>query len=349
LKYTLETLKVEEGEGMVTVERFEELEVRSNEFWHGKRVLVTGGAGFIGSHLVDELVRRGVQVRVLDNFSTGRRENVAPVIDQIELIEGDIRDADTVHRAVQGVDYVLHQAALPSVPRSVADPLTTHAVNATGTLNVLLAAREANVKRVVYASSSSVYGDNPALPKREEMPTHPLSPYAVSKLAGENYCRAFYQVYGLPAVVLRYFNVFGPRQDPASPYAAVIPKFIAALLRGESPTIYGDGTKSRDFTYVANVVQANLLACEKDEAIGQVLNVACGERHTLFDLYSELVELTGKALPPVFAPARPGEVKHSLAAIEQAAQVLGYAPQVEWHEGLRRTVEWYMARLKVEG
>ncbi len=340
---------------MATAEQFEELEVRSNEFWHGTRVLVTGGAGFIGSHLVDELVRRGARVRVLDNFSTGRRENLhlsdlepsdlqpsnlSPST-AIDLIEGDIRDLAVVKAATQGVDYILHQAALPSVPRSVADPLTTHEVNATGTLNVLLAARQAGVKRVVYASSSSVYGDSPTLPKREDMPTDPLSPYAASKLAGENYCRAFYQVYGLPTVALRYFNVFGPRQDPASQYAAVIPKFITALLRGEPPAIYGDGTQSRDFTYVTNVVQANLLACEREEAVGQVMNVACGGRYTLLDLYRELAALTGAEVQPVFAPARPGEVKHSLAAIDRAAQALGYRPQVHWREGLRRTVGWY--------
>lgn len=308
-------------------------------FWNSKRVLVTGGAGFIGSHIVQELAQQGGQVRVLDNFATGRRENLQ--IPGLEIVEGDIRDLDAVRRAMNGVDYVLHQAALSSVPRSIADPLTTNEVNVCGTLNVLAAARDAHIRRVVYASSSSVYGDNPTLPKHEELPTRPLSPYAVSKLTGENYCCAFFNVYGLPTVSLRYFNVFGPRQDPASQYAAVIPKFVASLLRGEPPTIYGDGTQSRDFTFVANVVQANLLACEREQAIGQVMNVACGERHTLLDLYGHLEALTGVELEPVFAEPRGGDVKHSLAAIDRARQALGYAPVVDWREGLRRTVEWY--------
>lgn len=305
--------------------------------------LVTGGAGFIGSHIVDELVRRGERVRVLDNLSTGKRENLAAVIERIELIEGDIRNLETVRGAVQGVDYVLHQAALPSVPRSIADPMTSHEVNATGTLNILIAARDAQVKRVVYASSSSVYGNSPTLPKHEEMPTNPLSPYAVSKLAGENYCRAFYQVYKLPTVSLRYFNVFGPKQDPTSQYSAVIPKFIRALLRGEPPTIHGDGLQSRDFTYVANVVQANLLACEKDAAVGQVMNVACGEAYTLLDLHRDLEDLLSKSLAPVFAETRVGDVKHSLAAIERAEQLLGYQPSVGWRTGLHLTVQAYRA------
>jgi UDP-glucose 4-epimerase len=323
---------------------------------------VTGGAGFIGSHIVDELVRRGAQVRVLDNLSTGKRSNLQPSPlppfplqpsnlpepSTFELIEGDIRNLDTVRQAMNGVAYVLHQAAIPSMPRSVADPLTTNDVNVNSTLNMLLAAREAGVKRVVYASSCAVYGDSPTLPKHEDMPTNPLSPYAASKLAGEAYCRAFYVTYGLPTVALRYFNVFGPRQDPTSQYSAVIPKFVTALLRGEPPTIYGDGTQSRDFIYVSNVVQANLLACEKDEAIGQVMNVACGERYTLLDLHRELAELTGTDGSPVFAPAQPGDVKHSLAAIRQATQVLGYTPEVDWRDGLRKTVEWYEKVEQVE-
>ncbi len=307
--------------------------------------LVTGGAGFIGSHIVDELVRRGECVRVLDNFSTGKRENLSSTIEQIELIEGDIRDLGTVRNAVQGVDYVLHQAALPSVPRSVADPMTSHEVNATGMLNILIAARDTQVRRVVYASSSSVYGNSPTLPKREEMPTNPLSPYAVSKLAGESYCCAFYQVYGLPTVALRYFNVFGPRQDPTSQYSAVIPKFMMAMLRGEPPTIHGDGTQSRDFTYVANVVNANLLACERDEAIGQVMNVACGERYSLLDLHVELQRILNVEMPPAFAPARKGDIKHSLAAIEIATDRLGYVPSVKWIDGLRRTLDWCRERM----
>lgn len=304
--------------------------------------LVTGGAGFIGSHIVDELVGRGEQVRVLDNFSTGKRENLAHVSSSVDIVEGDICDRDIARQALSGVDHVLHQAALPSVPRSVADPLASNEANVTGTLNMLVAAREAGVKRFVYASSSSVYGNSPTLPKREDMPTNPLSPYAVSKLAGENYCRAFCQVYGLPTVALRYFNVFGPRQDPTSQYSAVIPRFITALQHGQVPTIYGDGLQSRDFTYVANVVQANLLACEKDAAIGQVMNVACGERYSLLDLHRELTALIGADIPPTFASARVGEVKHSLAAIECATKFLGYQPLVGWRDGLRRTVAWYM-------
>jgi nucleoside-diphosphate-sugar epimerase len=305
------------------------------------RYLVTGGAGFIGSHLVDALLERGAQVRALDNLSTGRRANLEQALAQIEFIEGDVRDGETVRRAMQKVDYVLHQAAVPSVQRSIADPLTTNEVNVTGTLNVLLAARDAKVKCVVMASSSSVYGDTPTLPKHEAMPAQPRSPYAVSKLAAERYCLSFYEVYGLPAVALRYFNVFGPRQDPASQYSAVIPRFITALLKGEAPTIYGDGTQSRDFTFIANVVQANLLACERDAAAGKVMNVACGARYTLLDLYAELARIVGTEIKPVFEALRPGDVKHSLAAIEVARQVLGYEPSVGWAEGLQQTVEWY--------
>jgi UDP-glucose 4-epimerase len=309
--------------------------------------LVTGGAGFIGSHIVEEMLRRGERVRAFDNFSTGRRENLtfddARIVshENLEVIEGDIRDTSAVNAATAGVDFVLHQAALPSVPRSILDPLTTNEVNVTGTLNVLVAARDANVKRVVYASSSSVYGNSPTLPKHEGMQTQPLSPYAVSKLAGERYCIAFHQVYGLPTVCIRYFNVFGHRQDPTSQYSAVIPKFITAMLQGVSPTIYGDGLQSRDFTHVANVVRANLLACEREEAIGAVMNVACGERYTLLDLHSALQQTIGTDVPPIFAAERAGDVKHSMAAIEVAREKLGYAPIVNWKEGLRRTVEWY--------
>jgi UDP-glucose 4-epimerase len=312
------------------------------------RYLVTGGAGFIGSHLVDALLERGAQVRVLDNFSTGRRDNLAHAIDRIELMEGDIRDAAMVRQAMAGVDYVLHQAALPSVQRSVQDPLLSNEVNVTGTLNILQAAREAaahgaGVKRVVLASSSSVYGDSPTLPKHEAMPTAPRSPYAVSKLTAERYALSFNIVYGLPTVALRYFNVFGPRQDPTSQYSAVIPKFITAMLKGESPVIYGDGTQSRDFTFVANVVNANLLACEREEAIGQVMNVACGERYSLLDLHKELQQILGVEVAPVFAEARKGDVKHSLAAIELAQQQLGYYHRVDWREGLTLAIRHYSA------
>jgi nucleoside-diphosphate-sugar epimerase len=302
--------------------------------------LVTGGAGFIGSHIVDELIRRGEQVRVLDNFFSGKRENL-PVHDRLEIIEGDIRDRAVVARAMQNVDYVLHQAALPSVQRSVIDPQATNDVNVNGTLNLLTAARDEKVKRCVFASSSSVYGNSPTLPKHEDMPTQPLSPYAVSKLAGEAYCLAFHEVYGLPTVALRYFNVFGPKQDPNSEYSAVIPRFITAHLNGKAPTIYGDGLQSRDFTFVANVVTANLLACEREAAIGQVMNVACGEQYTLLDLQRALIDLIGSKVAPHFMPPRTGEVKHSMAAIERAAQLLDYQPNVNWQAGLKRTTDWY--------
>jgi UDP-glucose 4-epimerase len=303
--------------------------------------LVTGGAGFIGSHLTEALVQRGACVRVLDNFCTGRRENIAHLADQIELIEGDICDLEAVRHAMQGVDYVLHQAALPSVPRSIADPLTSHHVNVTGTLNVLIAAREAGIKRVVYASSSSVYGNSPVLPKREDMPLAPISPYASSKLAGESYCQAFTHAYGLETICLRYFNVFGPRQDPESQYAAVIPKFITALLRGDRPTIYGDGHQSRDFTYVTNVVHANMLACSADQAAGKVFNVAGGEQHTLLEIVTLLNRILGTALEPEFDPPRPGDVRHSLADTAQASHVLGYRPEIGLQTGLEYTAEWF--------
>ena len=303
--------------------------------------LVTGGAGFIGSHLVEELVRRGQRVRVLDDFSTGRPDNLAHVREGIELVEGDIRDRSVVQAVMQDVDYVLHQAALPSVPRSVADPLTTNEVNVTGTLNVLLAARDAHVKRLVFASSSSVYGDSPTLPKHEDMPTNPLSPYAVSKLAGETYCRAFHGVYGLPTVALRYFNVFGPRQDPSSQYSAVIPRFITAALRGQPLTIYGDGNQSRDFTYVANVVAANLLACETPAACGHALNASCGRRYTLLELVSQLESLLGKGpLPAEHLPPQPGDVRDSMGDIRKARQLLGYEPSVDFERGLEQTVRF---------
>ncbi|HEY68191.1 MAG TPA: SDR family oxidoreductase [Thermoflexia bacterium] len=309
--------------------------------------LVTGGAGFIGSHIVEELVRRRERVRVLDNFSTGRRENLAPFLEHVELVEGDLRDLSTVRRVAEGVDYILHQAALPSVPRSIADPLTSNDSNVTGTLHLLIAARDAGVKRVVYASSSSVYGDNPTLPKREDMSPAPKSPYAVSKLAGEYYCRVFAQAYGLETVCLRYFNVFGPRQDPASQYAAVIPKFITALLRDEPPTIYGDGHQSRDFTYVSNVVRANLLAATAPDVSGRVFNVACGERYTVLDLVAVLTEILGTHITPVHTAPRPGDVRHSLADITAAREALGYRVEVNFHEGLRRTVAWYREHILV--
>jgi UDP-glucose 4-epimerase len=303
--------------------------------------LVTGGAGFIGSHLVAALVARGERVRVLDNFSTGKRENLAPVIKETELFEGDVADPETVARAMEGVYVVFHQAALPSVIRSVADPLGTHRANTMGTLQVLLAARDVGVRRVVYASSSSVYGDTPTLPKREDMPPCPKSPYAATKLAGEGYCQAFTAAYGLETVVLRYFNVFGPRQDPTSEYAAVIPKFVTAMLAGQAPTIYGDGQQTRDFTYISNVVQANLLAATVPEANGSVFNIACGKRVSLLELVAILNRICGTHLTPRNVAPRPGDIRHSLADIGQAQKALGYEIGVTLEEGLRQVVTWY--------
>ena len=311
-----------------------------------KLYLVTGGAGFIGSHLVEELVKQGQRVRVIDNLSTGKRENIEPFLEKIEFIEGDIRDLGLVRKAMDGVDYVLHQAAVPSVPRSVKDPLTTNAANVDGTLNILIAARDADVKRVVYASSSSVYGDTPTLPKQEGMKSQPRSPYAVSKLAGELYCQAFYHVYGLEAVALRYFNVFGPRQDPESQYAAVVPKFITALLRGDPPMIFGDGKQSRDFTYVDNVVAANLLAAKASGVAGEVFNIACGERITINELARMLTEIIGVNIEPEYTPPRPGDVLHSLADISKAQKLLGYKIKVDFERGLQKTVEWYRVTLQ---
>jgi len=305
--------------------------------------LVTGGAGFIGSHVVEELVEEGQRVRVIDNLSTGKEENIAPCLGEIEFIEGDIRDLELIHRAMEGVGHVFHQAAVPSVPRSVKDPLMTNSANAEGTLNILIAARDVGVKRVVYASSSSVYGDTPTLPKDEGMRPEPRSPYAVSKLAGELYCQVFHQVYGLETVALRYFNVFGPRQDPESQYAAVVPKFITALLRGEPPTIFGDGGQSRDFTYVENVVEANLLAARAPDVAGEVFNIACGERITVNELTRLLAESVGAnlKLKPEYGPSRPGDVRHSLADISKAGELLCFEPKVSASEGLAKTVGWH--------
>jgi UDP-glucose 4-epimerase len=303
--------------------------------------LVTGGGGFIGSHLLDRLLDLGHHVRALDNFSTGRRDNLRRTLAHIELIEGDLRDPDTVRRAAQGAEIVLHQGALPSVPRSVNDPRTTNAVNVEGTLNVLLAAREAGVRRVVVASSSSVYGDTPTLPKVETMPPTPRSPYAISKLAAEQYTCTFAPLYGLETVALRYFNVFGPRQDPTSQYSGVIALFCTAALQGRPYTLQGDGLQSRDFTYVENVVQANLLAASAPDVSGQAFNVACGERITLLDLIATLNQLVGRELPIEHSPARAGDVRHSLADIGKARNLLGYAPVVDVAEGLARTLAWY--------
>ncbi len=307
------------------------------------RALVTGGGGFIGSHLVDRLIEQGHQVRVLDNFATGRRENLLHLEDAVEIIEGDIQSYERVSNAVRGCDLVFHQAALPSVPRSIQDPLTSNAVNVVGTLNVLLASRDAGVRRVVFASSSSVYGAERTLPKAETLPTLPISPYAVAKLAGESYCRTFTHVYDLETVALRYFNVFGPRQDPMSEYAAVIPRFVTALLSGQAPVIFGDGEQSRDFTYIANVVDANVLAAEVDatSVAGRAFNIACGERISLNAAFETARRIVGTDLEPQYAEVRRGDVKHSLADISLAREHLGFQPQIGFEGGLGVCVDYY--------
>jgi nucleoside-diphosphate-sugar epimerase len=305
--------------------------------------VVTGGAGFIGSNIVEELVARRQRVRVLDNFANGRRENLTAFGDAVEVVDGDLRDLDACRRAVDGASVVLHLAALGSVPRSIADPITSNDVNAGGTLNVLVAARDAGVRRVVYSSSSSVYGDNPALPKREDLATSPISPYAVSKLAGEAYSRVFASVYGLETVALRYFNVFGPRQRSDSPYAAVIPLFMQAAIDGRPLTIDGDGLQSRDFTFVSNVVAANLSAAEAPEVSGKVFNIACGGRHTLIDIVDALSKACGRRLECEHRPARAGDVRHSEADIGAAARDLGYSVGVGFDEGLERTWRAFVA------
>jgi UDP-glucose 4-epimerase len=305
--------------------------------------LVTGGAGFIGSHLVEALLRRGDEVRVLDNFSTGFRSNLAAVDGEFELLEGDLRSYERVHAAVRGCDAVLHQGALPSVPRSVQDPLTSSEINIGGTLNVLLTARDESVRRVVVASSSSIYGDTPGLPRVETMAASPLAPYAVAKLAAEQYALSFNRVYGLQTVALRYFNVFGPRQDPLSQYSAVIPKFIVALQHGEAPVIFGDGEQSRDFTFIDDVVQANLLAIDAPEAAGRTFNIACGRQRSLNDLVRILNGVLGTHVDPVYAEPRPGDVVHSLADIGLARRYLGYEPAVDFEAGLELAAAAYSA------
>ncbi len=314
------------------------------------RYLVTGGAGFIGSNLVERLVQNGEKVRVIDNFATGKIENLNPFLDQIELVNGDIRYLNTVIEAMKDVDYVLHQAALPSVPRSIETPLESNDVNTNGTLNILYAAKEAKVKRVVYAASSSAYGESPTLPKVETMQTSPLSPYAVNKLAGEYNCKAFYNVYGLETVAVRYFNIYGRRQDPNSYYSAVIPKFIKAFLKGEQPIIFGDGEQSRDFTYIDNVLNANLLACKAPiKAAGRVMNIACGERITLNKLAMEIKNLLNVDINPIHGQPRAGDIKDSLADVSLAKELIGYEPKVLIDEGLKLTVDWFLNNRQVLG
>jgi nucleoside-diphosphate-sugar epimerase len=302
------------------------------------KALVTGGAGFIGSNLALALLARDHDVRLLDNFSTGHRANLEPL--DAEVVEGDLRSYERVAAAVGGVEVVFHQGALPSVPRSIQDPLTSTAVNVEGTLNVLLAARDAGVRRVVFASSSSVYGDAPGMPRRESQPLAPLAPYAVSKLAAEQYCMVANRVYGVETVALRYFNVFGERQDPLSGYAAVIPKFIRMMLDGQPPTIFGDGQTSRDFTHVENVVEANLAAAAEPAAAGRVMNIAVGSSHTLNELVSALQGLLDSELEPEYGPPRPGDVSESLADVSLARELLGYEPHIGFEEGLQRTIAW---------
>jgi len=303
--------------------------------------LVTGGAGFIGSNIVRTLLAMGERVRLLDDFSTGRRKNVKDLAGA-DLIEGSLLDESCLEEALCDIDYVLHQAAIPSVPRSVKDPVKSNESNVTGTVKLLEAAGRAKVKKFVYAASSSAYGDTEVLPKEESMPGNPLSPYAVSKYTGELYVRVFANIYGIPTVSLRYFNIFGPFQDPASEYAAVIPRFILKMLRGENPVIYGDGEQSRDFTYIENAVKANLLACESEKVgLGEVINVGCGANFNLNQLAAYLNEIMGASIEPVYDEPRPGDVKHSLADIKKAKELLGYRIKVDFKEGLKRTVNWF--------
>jgi nucleoside-diphosphate-sugar epimerase len=305
-----------------------------------KRILVTGGAGFIGSHLAEALVGRGERVRVVDNLVTGKRANLAH-LPSVEFLEGDLAEIDVARRAMEGIDYVLHQAAIPSVPRSVSDPVTSNRANIDATLNVLVAARDAGVKRVVYAGSSSAYGDTPTLPKHEEMPTNPLSPYALQKLVGEQYLAMFTKLYGLDTVTIRYFNVFGPRQDPSSPYSGVISLFISALVDGRQPVIYGDGGQTRDFTYIANVVDGVLRACHAPGIAGEMMNVATGGRISLNDLLGTLREILGVRTEAIYREGRAGDVRDSQADVSRARRLTGYVPTVDLREGLERTLAWY--------
>lgn len=305
------------------------------------RVLVTGGAGFVGSALVHRFVELNEQVRVVDNFSTGFRHNLADVLERIDLVEGDLAEMSTAEEAVRDIEFVLHQAAIPSVQRSMDDPVSSNRANVTATLNLLMAARKAQVKRFVYASSSSAYGDTEILPKVETMPDNPVSPYALTKLTGERYCVLFHRLYGLPTVCLRYFNVFGPRQNPHSPYSAIIPRFINMALEDRRPTVYGDGEQSRDFTYVDDVVDANLVACKAEAVGGMVFNIGTGQRHTLNELLGLLSTIVGHKLDALYTERRAGDVQHSQADIRKAKRFLGYEPKVSFDEGLRRTVHWY--------
>jgi UDP-glucose 4-epimerase len=308
--------------------------------------LITGISGFIGSSLARALLARSEQVRGVDNYSTGKRENIADILDRIDFREADILDLDAMHKACAGVDFVLHQAAIPSVPKSVLDPLASNRANLDGTVNLLVAARDAKVKRLVFAASSSAYGETPTLPKLESMNPDPISPYAVAKLASEHYLISFYRCYQLETVALRYFNIFGPRQDPSSPYSGVLAKFITLMLRGEQPAIFGDGEQSRDFTYIDNAVEANLLACTAPatQAAGQIFNVATGRRVTLNETFKLLQTLTAYSGQPRYEPERGGDIKHSLADISKAEAALGYRPKINFEEGLRLTVEWYRTK-----
>lgn len=311
-------------------------------------VLVSGGAGFIGSNLVEALLKKEHHVRVIDNFSTGKRENLLSVRDHhnLEIINGDICDLVVCRKVVKGIDFVFHHAALPSVQRSVEDPILTNAVNAQGTLNLLIASRDSGVKRFIYASSSSIYGDTPTLPKREDMPPNPQSPYALQKYIGEQYCRLFYTLFGLETVSLRYFNIFGPKQDPESIYSAVIPRFISAMIEKKSPVIYGDGEQSRDFTYIDNVVQANILAMEKDHLHGEVVNIGCGEMISLNHLLEILYMIFGYKISPVYQEPRKGDVRQSLADINLGKKLLNYEPIVRIEDGLKKTVEYFKSQYK---
>jgi nucleoside-diphosphate-sugar epimerase len=311
--------------------------------------VVTGGGGFIGSHIVEELLRRNETVRIIDDFSTGKRQNVRPFEGSAEIFEAEIAQAKDLPRFLAGSDYVIHQAAIPSVPRSILDPVQTHNANVNATLRLLVACQEAGVKRVVYASSSSLYGDSPTLPKHEEMAPNPLTPYGAQKLFGEMYCQVFSKAYGLETVSLRYFNVFGPRQDATSQYSGVLALFIPAVLQNRRPTIFGDGLQSRDFTYVRNVVEANLLACKIPKAGGLVFNVACGDRITVNAMLEQINKITGKDIAPIYAEPRAGDIKHSQADISRAKEHLGYEPTVSFDEGLRITIDWYRQELARTG